>query len=141
MKQYVKSAMLLVFGAMLTSCASSKQTPSSNPPASSSQSTAQASADASRIVGNIPPGSKFSQLKLGMTQGEAHEIIGQPTDSSTYNTGKMWIPFYFGSDVMRLQERYKGQGNITYTGSGIGGTHFTVYRIEYDPNESGHARP
>lgn len=75
-----------------------------------------------------------------MTQGQVHEILGQPSDTKSYQTGKAWIPFYFGPDVMRTDEFYKGQGIITYTGAGIGGVHWKVYRAVYNPAEDGIAK-
>lgn len=91
----------------------------------------------SRIEGRFPANSPFAKLKLGMTQGQVHEILGQPGDTLSYQTGKAWIPFYFGPDVMRTDEFYKGVGVLTYTGAGIGGVHWTLFRAVYDPNEDG----
>ena len=62
-------------------------------------------------------------------------ILGQPTNIKSYQTGKMWIPFYFGPDVMRTDEFYKGVGIVTYTGAGIGGVHWKVFRAIYNPAE------
>lgn len=91
----------------------------------------------SRIEGNIPVNAPFAKIKLGMSQGQVHSILGQPTDSKVYQTGKMWIPFYFGSDTHRTEELYKGVGKITYTGMGIGGINLTVFKASYDPSEDG----
>jgi len=91
----------------------------------------------SHIEGNIPANAPFAKIKLGMSQGQVHSILGQPTDSRVYQTGKMWIPFYFGSDTHRTEELYKGVGKVTYTGMGIGGVNLTVYKATYDPNEDG----
>ena len=95
----------------------------------------------SRIEGNFPASSPFAKIRLGMTQGQVHEILGQPTDTISYQTGKMWIPFYFGRDVMRFEELYKGVGIIVYTGMGVGGVNWKVYRATYDANEDGHPDP
>jgi outer membrane protein assembly factor BamE (lipoprotein component of BamABCDE complex) len=91
----------------------------------------------SRIEGNVPANAPFAKIKIGMSQGQVHSILGQPTDSKMYQTGKMWIPFYFGSDTHRTEERYKGIGRITYTGMGIGGVNLTVFKATYDPSEAG----
>ncbi len=124
---------LAVFVACLLSagCASTSK--------NSTQAPDQASASKpdSRIDGNFPSGSPFAKLKLGMTQGQVHEILGQPTDTKTYQTGKVWIPFYFGPDAMRTDEFFKGVGVITYSGAGIGGVHWTVYRAIYNAAEDG----
>lgn len=73
------------------------------------------------IEGNIPESSPFAKIRIGMSQRQIHDILGFPTDSANHTTGKMFIPFYFGNDTMRFYEYYKGMGNITYTGVGIGG--------------------
>ena len=116
----------------ISGCATSKK----QEPAGKAAS--QTSTEESRIVGDIPAGSPFSKVKLGMTKGMVHELIGQPTDEMTYSTGKMWIPWYFGKDMTRMEEMYKGQGRITYTGAGMGGANYKVYRVVYDPTEDGH---
>lgn len=118
--KYLRVSLLVLIGA-ITGCASS-------PNKSQEQ----------QIIGEIPAGSPFSKLKIGMSVKQAHDLIGEPTDTGNQMTGKMFIPFYFGSDVMRQFELYKGQGRIIYTGAGIGGVNFTIYRIEYDPSEDGY---
>lgn len=125
----MKKAVLILAimtAAGLTACASS-----------SKQETAQENATESSIVGNIPATHPLAQVKIGMSQSHVHDILGQPTDSNNYQTGKMFIPFYFGNDIMRLEEHYKGIGRITFTGVGIGGVNFKVFRIVYDPTEVG----
>lgn len=129
MKNPTLGLVLLAVVLGVSGCASSKK---------EGPSASQASDEESRIVGSIPASSPWSKLKLGMTKGMVHEIIGPPSDEMTYSTGKMWIPFYFGKDVARLEEMYKGQGRITYTGMGVGGTNYKVYRIVYDTTEDGH---
>lgn len=111
---------------LLAGCASTNNNPgaSSAPPES-------------RIEGNVPATVPFAKVKIGMSQGQVHSILGQPTDSKVYQTGKMWIPFYFGSDTHRTEELYKGVGRITYTGMGIGGVNLTVFKATYDPSEDG----
>ncbi|MBD9362727.1 outer membrane protein assembly factor BamE domain-containing protein [Methylomonas fluvii] len=133
MKHYKTLAFFAAL-ALAAGCASSNKTP-----AQAGTPAAQAStAPDSRIDGNFPANSPFAKLKLGMTQGQVHEILGQPTDTKSYQTGKAWIPFYFGPDVMRTDEFYKGVGIITYTGAGIGGVHWTVYRAIYNAAEDGY---
>jgi hypothetical protein len=69
----------------------------------------------SGIICNIPAGSPFSKIALGMSMKQVHDLIGEPTDQFNYSTGKAFIPFYFGRDMMRLEDLYKGLGRITYT--------------------------
>lgn len=47
---------------------------------------------------------------------------------------KRWIPFYYGSDVKRLQVYYKNEGCLTYTGGNVfgGGTNKLI-RVIVDP--------
>jgi hypothetical protein len=91
------------------------------------------------IIGNPPPTSLFSKVALGMSAKQVTDLIGQPTDQKFYQTGKVWIPFYHGTDAARLEYHYKGEGIITLTGgTGMGGGAWTVYRVIYDPNESGY---
>lgn len=91
-----------------------------------------------QIIGQIPPGSTFAKVQVGMSMQQVHDLIGQPTDSYNRMTGKMFIPFYFGSDAVRMEELYKGEGRITYTGVGATGASYNVYQITYDPSEDGY---
>lgn len=126
-------AVLLGLGA---GCASS---PKNTTPAAP-QTAKPSQANESKIEGNFPADSAFAKLQIGMTQGQVHEILGQPSDTKSYQTGKAWIPFYFGPDMMRTEELYKGVGVVTYTGVGVGGVHLKVFRASYDPNEDGIAQ-
>jgi len=122
-------SLLLVVG-----CASSNKKPAQS---ESQPTSASAKSPDSGIFGDIPSGSAFAKIQLGMTQGQVHEILGQPTDTKSYQTGKAWIPFYFGPDVMRTDEFYKGVGVVTYTGAGVGGVHWKVHKAVYDSAEDG----
>ena len=87
----------------------------------------------------IPAESKFAPVVVGWSRARVHDTIGKPTDSRSYSTGKSWIPFYFGSDAVRVEDLYKGEGRIIYAGgTGLGNQGYTVYTIVYDPNESGY---
>ncbi|SMQ97805.1 hypothetical protein PD885_00537 [Xanthomonas fragariae] len=46
------------------------------------------------ITGKPAPGSKFTQLKIGMPMKQVTDLIGQPTDQGSYVTGKAFIPFF-----------------------------------------------
>lgn len=87
----------------------------------------------------IPAKSKFAQIQLGWSHKRVHDTIGEPMDTREYTTGKAFIPFYFGSDMGRIEDLYKGEGRIIYSGgSGVNSQGFTVLKIIYDPNESGY---
>lgn len=70
------------------------------------------------ITGKPAPGSKFTQLQIGMPMKQVTDIIGDPTDQGVYITGKAFIPFYFGSDRHRYEMAYKGQGRLVFAGKG-----------------------
>jgi hypothetical protein len=69
------------------------------------------------VTGKPAPGSKFSQLQIGMSAKQAMDIVGQPTDQGAYITGKAFIPFFWGSDRYRYEMAFKGQGRLIFAGS------------------------
>jgi len=89
----------------------------------------------------IPSNSKFAKIAVGMSMKQVADLIGYPTDKRMYSTGKMFIPFYFGTDLVRTDTLYKGEGRLTFTGgagiAGRGGA-FKLYEISYDPTEDGY---
>lgn len=93
------------------------------------------------IHGKPGPGSKFGQLKIGMSVQQVINLVGQPSDQGAYITGKAWIPFYFGSDRSRYEAVYKGQGRLifaTSAGWGWGSTgDANLIWIIHSANESG----
>ena len=73
------------------------------------------------ITGKPAPGSKFAQLKIGMSAAQVLSMLGQPSDQGAHPTGKAWIPFYFGSDRYRYEVVYRGQGRLLFaSGAGFG---------------------
>lgn len=80
-------------------------------------------------ISGIPAAnSKFTRLKIGMSQEEVYDLIGPPTDQGAYATGKAWIPFYHGSDRVRYEAVYKGHGRLIYSsqaGWGSSGQYLT----------------
>jgi hypothetical protein len=86
------------------------------------------------IVGTPAANSKFAKLQIGMTMREVTGLIGGPDDMIRHETGKRWIPFYFGNDAQRLQVIYKGEGCLTYTGGNVfGGGDSELIRITAAP--------
>ncbi|MGB0956801.1 MAG: hypothetical protein ACPGZP_12515 [Panacagrimonas sp.] len=87
------------------------------------------------IVGTPAPGSKFAQLLIGMDTRETQEIMGHAPDRThTYETGKRWIPFYFGNDARRLEALYAGEGCLTFADGNIwGGAGGDLLKIHVDP--------
>ncbi|MBC8057225.1 MAG: hypothetical protein H7Y61_11675 [Rhizobiales bacterium] len=87
------------------------------------------------IVGTPAASSKFAKLKIGMDMSEVQEILGRSPDRShSYESGKRWIPFYFGNDARRLQALYRGEGCLIFTGGNVwGGAGGDLVQIAADP--------
>ena len=87
------------------------------------------------VYGNIPAGSKWSRLIIGMDQAEVVRILGGTShDISVMPTGKAFIPFYYGTDRHRYEVVYRGQGSVSYTGGSWGGGRGVLMMINYDTN-------
>lgn len=87
------------------------------------------------VYGNIPAGSKWSRLIIGMEQDEVERILGGTShDIRVMPTGKAFIPFYYGTDRHRYEVVYRGQGSVSYTGGSWGGGRGVLMMINYDPN-------
>lgn len=75
------------------------------------------------IIGTPVPGSKFAALKIGMNMEEVQTALGRAPDRMhSYESGKRWIPFYFGNDARRTQVLFKGEGCLIFTGGNIWGS-------------------
>ncbi|MDN0074342.1 hypothetical protein QU481_05475 [Crenobacter sp. SG2303] len=87
------------------------------------------------ISGTSRPDSKLAKLKIGMKMDEVQEVMGHaPDKTNSYETGKRWIPFYFGSDARRLEALYKDDGCLTFTGGNVWGiSGGELIHIEFDP--------
>jgi hypothetical protein len=83
-----------------------------------------------------PPGSKLAQVKIGMNDVEVRKILGEPDSANAYQTGKAWIPFYFGPDTARSDWIYKGEGRVVYSRNQYTGG-LKVIRVIYNPAEAG----
>lgn len=89
------------------------------------------------LVGTPVLNGKFSRLAIGMTFEEVTSLIGGPDKMVRHETGKRWIPFYFGSDAQRLQVLYRGEGCLTFTGGNVfGGGSNALVRITATPLQS-----
>ena len=82
------------------------------------------------------PGSPLSKIELGMSEAEVISILGEPTSQENYQTGKAWIPYYYGSDTSRLDYKYKNVGLVVFGRNRYSGR-TRVIRVDYDPNEDG----
>jgi len=103
----------------------------------SSSAKAHGSAAAKPPKGVAPPAnSKLAKVSVGMKPEQVKEIMGDPTSQSSYMTGKMWIPFYFGP-THQTDWKYKGQGRVVFVNNRWSGAIQSVTRIDYDPAEDG----
>jgi|GEM_PF-705113 len=87
------------------------------------------------IVGTPAADSKFAKLLIGMELVEAQKIVGRfPDELHSYESGKRWIPFYFGNDARRVQILYKGEGCLIFTGGGAFNSGGDLIQIQVDPS-------
>ena len=83
----------------------------------------------------IPSTSPLAKIKEGMDSDEVTKILGEPNSTGRHVTGKAFIPFYFGTDAVKTEWRYKNIGRVIFSKGSFSASH--VSAIEYDPNESG----
>jgi hypothetical protein len=69
-----------------------------------------------------PRGVKLSNVREGMLSDEVIAGIGAPDHVSNASTGKMAIPFYFGSDTRRISWSYTGVGFVVFSRNEYTGT-------------------
>lgn len=88
------------------------------------------------IVGTPAEGSKFARLEIGMSMQDVQELLDSAPDRfHTYESGKRWIPFYFGNDATRLQALFRDEGCLIFTGGNVwGGGGSELIQIEVDPS-------
>jgi hypothetical protein len=87
------------------------------------------------IIGTPAADSKFAKLLIGMELNEVQKIIGRfPDETHSYESGKRWIPFYFGNDARRVQMLYKGDGCLIFTGGGAFTSGGDLIQIQVDPS-------
>jgi hypothetical protein len=81
-----------------------------------------------------PSGHEFTKVELNMNDNDVRRILGDPDHSNAYQTGKAWIPFYYGPDTSRSDWMYTGKGRIVFSRNRYSGG-LKVIRILYNPNE------
>lgn len=86
------------------------------------------------VIGTPAAGSKFAQLKIGMGMREVQDVMDRAPDRShSYESGKRWIPFYFGNDARRLQALFRGEGCLVFTDGNVwGGAGGDLIQIQVD---------
>lgn len=146
---FARLAPAVAFALLCTACASTSTPKTSAPAATSAAAPAPAAAPKAgetrvvksrdgkyegEMVGTPQAGSKFAQLQIGMSMGEVQDLMGRAPDRShSYESGKRWIPFYFGNDARRVQALYKGEGCLIMTGGNIwGGAGGDLIQVNFD---------
>lgn len=121
--RFVLIAALTVLGAC-SSPATRPSAQSTTPAADGTQSaTSRDGSFQGEITGKARPGSRFARLQIGMGMDEVQTLMDRAPDRShSYESGKRWIPFYFGNDARRLQALYKGEGCLIFTGGNVWGS-------------------
>lgn len=129
---------------LLAACASpqgssSGSAPAASPSAGSGTPGARAvkSRDGSfegEVIGTPAAGSKFASLQIGMQMSEVQAAMGRAPDRfHTYESGKRWIPFYFGNDARRMQALYQGAGCLIFSDGNVwGGAGGELISIQHD---------
>jgi hypothetical protein len=143
-RKFLPLATTLSVALLATACSSSKpaRSDADAPPARAEQSRddaraakedARAAKQAAKAPTPPPAGSKLAKVSNGMTDTDVRRILGEPDSSKAYQTGKAWIPYYYGGDTARTEYIYKGLGRITMTRNRYTGG-LSVIRVDYDPN-------
>jgi len=102
---------------------------------SSSSSAAAAPAPAPASTGR---GAGLESIKVGMSMQEVYDLVGQPTATTTHQTGKAWIPFnYGGKDLARTHLLYKGKGRVICSHDAYSSVS-RVQEVIIDPEETGY---
>jgi len=98
--------------------------------------TASAKAPAAMPAGysEPPAGSKLAKVQVGWNEVEVRKALGEPDSSNAYQTGKGWIPFYYGPDTHRTDWMYRGQGRVVFSRNRYSGA-LKVIRVLYNPSE------
>ena len=57
----------------------------------------------------------FGKVMAGMGETDVRKLLGYPTGSKFYQTGKAWVPFYFGQNTRRVEDAYGAMGYVTFS--------------------------
>lgn len=95
---------------------------------------AAAEGQPTEVRGTPAPGSKFAQLRMGMTTKDVIKLIGKPDDTLSYITGK-GMYWSLGSDTARYEYVYAGAGRLTFSAKGGFSTQATLFRIIHNADE------
>lgn len=90
------------------------------------------------IVGTPAANSPFKKVQIGMTSKQVFDLIGSPTDTGSFRTGKGYIPYYHGGDTWREESVYKGVGRLIFASSSPNTTANYLIKIVHDSKEEGY---
>ena len=90
------------------------------------------------VEGKPAPRTKFTRLKIGMSEKQVVDLIGKPNDSNQSVTGKAWIPFYHGSGKVETMMYYKGNGRLLFSSDAGYQSSMFLIGIEHDASEDGY---
>ena len=114
-----------------------KAPPSASPAAGTRVVKSRDGSYTGEIIGTPAADSKFAKLLIGMELNEVQKLVGRfPDETHSYESGKRWIPFYFGNDARRMQMLYKGEGCLVFTGGGAFASGGDLIQIQVDPSGS-----
>ena len=111
MKNMIVTAVLICSFIMVGGCRQ-RQTAAVNDPKPVKQEK-QVSTQAVKPAVN--PNNILLNIKKGMTPEEVRNLIGNPQRQTVYETGKRWVPFYYGTDLQRMDWFYGNFGHITFS--------------------------
>ncbi|KXI29353.1 hypothetical protein [Paraglaciecola hydrolytica] len=103
-----------------------------------SSQTATAKTSVAAKVSSSSAKQSLDVITEGMSMQEVYDLVGQPTATTTHQTGKAWIPFNYGKkDLARTILLYKGQGRVICSHDGYSSTS-RVLEVLIDSNETGY---
>jgi hypothetical protein len=67
------------------------------------------------VTGQMAAGSRFTNIRIGMTVQQVLALLGTPTDQGAFIHPLAPFPRLLGSDAYRYELLYKGQGRLIFT--------------------------
>jgi outer membrane protein assembly factor BamE (lipoprotein component of BamABCDE complex) len=126
------ASLIIVAGAYGCKTTSSAESGSEKKAPAKSEKAVKSEKATTAAPANIPASSPLAKVKMGMQRAQVDDLIGQPTSTRVFPSGKAFIPFYYGPDTVRTGAFYKGLGRVVFSGA------HQVVEIEYDPSEDGY---
>ena len=128
----MKRSAMLVAALVLVAGAYGCKTTSSAEGGAAKEAPAKSEKAVTKAPANIPADSPLARVKMGMPRAQVYDLIGQPTSTRVFPSGKGFIPFYYGPDTVRTGAFYQGLGRVVFSGAD------QVVEIVYDPAEDGY---